>query len=496
MEGNSIIDRYIQEIVNQTGLSREEVEREIEKIEHEKIPHVSKRVRRLAAVIHLANSLNVKIFERVEERTLKISELRPGITNIRIIGRVIAVFEIQTVDTEWEVLKIRRILIGDDTGEAFLILWRENTDLIERKGIKQGDIIEANRVYCKEGRGNIIELHLATQGDIRKIEDVELPEREYFFREVDEIEEEKPRVNVRGIIEAVAPISTFERSDGSVGRVRRIVIKGERKRLRGVLWDAQTDKVQEEDIGRECYFVGVSIRRGITGELEFSVNRNSYIELGEKKEELESPIDIKEIYSKRDGEYVNLIATVVKVFKKREVQIGGLKRTVQEILLTDGTEFITLNIWEEDTEVKEGDIIRIDGGRVRIDKYGGRRIDAGRESSIKTLGEKKEEVKEPFYMIGKLYSGLRNVCLEGLVMEEPFLDEVTTIKGEKVDRGVTRIADDSGEIEVLGWREEAKKISILRKNQIIRLRWVNITENPQGRLVALLTSNSEIETLG
>ena len=89
---------------------------------------------------------------------------------------------------------------------------------------------------------------------------------------------------------------------------------------------------------------------------------------------------------------------------------------------------------------------------------------------------------------------MRNAMVEGLISQPVEVGEVTTSSGENVSRAVTSLADDTGEVQVVAWRDAVGKISNLHPGSVVRLRWVTIRTNPfDGRAGVVLTSNTEVE---
>lgn len=91
---------------------------------------------------------------------MQISELRPGLNQIILSGRVVALEEPRTVGTRFGPARVSAAMIEDDTGRVKLNLWR---DQIEK--VKLGDVIRLENAFCTSFRDQI-ELSLGKSGSI------------------------------------------------------------------------------------------------------------------------------------------------------------------------------------------------------------------------------------------------------------------------------------------------------------------------------------------
>jgi len=85
---------------------------------------------------------------------MKISELKEGITNVEIEGRVVQLGEVRQVSTRYGPRQVADNIIEDDSGQVKLTLWGED---IEK--VKIGDTVKISGGYVKAWNG---ELQLAT----------------------------------------------------------------------------------------------------------------------------------------------------------------------------------------------------------------------------------------------------------------------------------------------------------------------------------------------
>jgi hypothetical protein len=129
-------------------------------------------------------------------------------------------------------------------------------------------------------------------------------------------------------------------------------------------------------------------------------------------------------------------------------------------------------LWDDkaalSSELNVGDIIQIEDARATL-QLGQVSISAGRTASIQKLKDKSVTVEVKINKIAETgpQSGL--VAIEGEVVADPELRDVTTGKGENIQVTSTRIRDGTGEARVSFWRSHATEASKLQRDSRIRI---------------------------
>ena len=91
---------------------------------------------------------------------LKIKDIRAGMENIRLIGRVVHKSKVIIVNTKFGPAKFAYAIIEDKSGKIRLNLWRNQVDII-----KVGDYIEIINAFAKSFKGQV-ELNVGRSGKI------------------------------------------------------------------------------------------------------------------------------------------------------------------------------------------------------------------------------------------------------------------------------------------------------------------------------------------
>ncbi|MBO3803371.1 MAG: hypothetical protein JTT11_05780 [Candidatus Brockarchaeota archaeon] len=495
----SPIERYLELILRQRAdLGREEVLRLIE--EKRKEATVSEKYKGVWAVLMVAHELGVKFEGEASDSDLKISELSPGMGSVNVKARIISIFPPKEFFSETKVGgRFIKLLIGDDTGWVPLIMWREKADLVESLVLKPNDIVRVRKAYCKEGRFGRPELHIGQSGIVTKLDEGGLPTREEFFTKPSQLKKDLQVVNIVGSLVGVFPVTEFKRSDGSVGKVRRVVIADEYANVAGSIWNELADKLSEKDAGKTLYVALAKTREGRGWGTEFVADRGSHLELGGEARTDESFTPIAEL-DRKEG-VVTVYAMVYKIFPPKTVNVTGLgERRAREAILCDDTGFVTLTVWgDRDYPVlKEGARVVLRNAKVRRGEKG-TSLTIGNMGNIEAAQSGMKTIREPklsMHRIGELKAGMRNVIVEGLVSQPVNVTEVTTSTGEQVQRAVLMLADDTGEAQVVAWRDGIEKVMNLRQGSVVRLKWIVVRANPfDGKLGIVVTPNTDVDVL-
>ena len=154
MEGN--YERILEKIASSAGLSKEEVERQIEA----KRAKLSGLISKEGAAQVVASELGVSF----ENEVLKIDELLPSMRKVNTSGKVIFISPVRTFKTKKGIeSKVVNLTIADESSNIRVVLWDTNqVGLVEK-----GDIVEGGTVEIGNGSMRGQELHLGSFSEIK-----------------------------------------------------------------------------------------------------------------------------------------------------------------------------------------------------------------------------------------------------------------------------------------------------------------------------------------
>jgi ssDNA-binding replication factor A large subunit len=90
----------------------------------------------------------------------------------------------------------------------------------------------------------------------------------------------------------------------------------------------------------------------------------------------------------------------------------------------------------------------------------------------------------------------RPYLVEGIVLQTPSANNVTTRNGESISLAETILGDDTGEISFIGWRELSSLIKDLKVGERVKVLGVIANNGRDGRLQISLKPYSSIKQIG
>jgi replication factor A1 len=232
----------------------------------------------------IAAEFGVKISTKPFASTFLIKDFVPNLSDISVVGRVIAIFSPKTFN-EKTGKKMASLLVADKSGILRVILWNDKASLIEDGKIKTGQIARFLHGYTRESRAGKVELHIAEKGIIQinptDIDTKDYPTISKFNTKIREITAayRNKRLNISGTVKEVFPASTFQRQDLSSGKVMRFILADETGEIPVVVWNEKVDKLQEIlKKGARLQLVNAKAKKALGEGLEIHIDQETYLE--------------------------------------------------------------------------------------------------------------------------------------------------------------------------------------------------------------------------
>jgi len=157
-----------------SGLSAEQLEQEFDRKFKEYGGFMTKQgILFIIAKEHGINPYNDAFFKELneiidyDEFSITIAELKEQMTNIVLIGKIISITQPREfVRKDSSSGKVCSFVIGDWTGTVNVVLWEEQTSLVDSDFFVKGEIIRLIGGYSKLRTDNSLEVHLGKKGRI------------------------------------------------------------------------------------------------------------------------------------------------------------------------------------------------------------------------------------------------------------------------------------------------------------------------------------------
>jgi replication factor A1 len=334
--------------------------------------------------------------------------------------------------------------------------------------VTPGKIVRILHGYSRERRGEI-QVNVGNRGQIYMepldaVED-EYPGVENFYKTPAEIFN-PGTVNLIGVIVDKFPVSTFNRQDGSEGRVTRVSLEEGGGRMTLVLWDEKVDEVEKMEPGTKIRVTGGNARERQDRSLEV------HTKIGNLRTGMSS---------------VNVAGRVSNIGSMREfTRRDGDTGRVVSVLLGDETGTVRLSLWDDDVEMvndmEPGSIIAVENGYTRL-SLGDVGLNVGQSGRLQINPEDIEigefNIETQIVPLRDLREGQTNIHVRGTVLEPPEVREVETARGPATVASF-RIDDGTGEVRVSVWRDLVSQVEGLSGGTRVRIENCNVREPFDG----------------
>ncbi|WP_122088320.1 single-stranded DNA binding protein [Halalkalicoccus subterraneus] len=290
-----------------------------------------------------------------DEEVTGISDIEPGMDEVKFLAKVTGVGELRTFDRDEEDEEgmVINVEAADATGSARLAFWDEQARAIETEGMEPGSVLRV-KGRPKEGY-NGLEVSV-TQAE--EDPDAEVDVRIQDTYRIEDLSMGLSDVDVQGKVLATDSVRTFDRDDGSEGRVANLTLGDETGRIRITLWDERTGAVEEFSPNQSVEITDGYVRER-NGQLELHVgNRGAIEEIDETIEYVPetTPIDELEMEDVADIGGVVRSADPKRTFDRDD----GSEGQVRNVRIQDETGDIRVAMWGEkaDIELGPGDTVQ------------------------------------------------------------------------------------------------------------------------------------------
>ncbi|MEM3730571.1 MAG: OB-fold nucleic acid binding domain-containing protein [Candidatus Bathyarchaeia archaeon] len=318
----------------------------------------------------IAAEYGVEIPAETELPSLSIANLIPGLSDVTVVGRVMAVFTPKGKGRGEK--KFASLLIADQTAMLRVVLWNDKVSFLESNRLKVGDIVRFSHCYTTENREGFVELHVGERGEIQinplNVKAEDYPHAEAFATKIRGItgDYKGRKVVVIGKVKELFPASTFKRKDSSSGKVMRVIVADETGSIPVVIWNEKVDELEKTlKMDDKLQIINAKVKKGADEGFELHVNAETSIHVVTPSEELLKIADLKE--------HLNNVSVMGEVATKpilREVKTSSgeiVKLAIFE--LKDETGSVWVSAWRKHAEnafnLKVGDKVVIRNAYVK-----------------------------------------------------------------------------------------------------------------------------------
>ncbi|MFC7325771.1 single-stranded DNA binding protein [Halorubrum rutilum] len=287
-----------------------------------------------------------------DEEADTIADIEPGMNEVKFLGKVTSIGEVKTFerdDEEAEEGRVCNVDVADASGSVRVALWDDMAAAADEE-------LEVGQVLRVMGRPKEGYSGLEVSADkVEPDEDAEVDVQVLDTYRVEDLSLGAADVDLVGQVLDTDSIRTFDRDDGSEGRVANLTVGDETGRVRVTLWDDKADLTEEFEPG-EVVEVGDGYVRERDGDLELHVGDRGTVERVD--EDVEYVPETTDIADLEIGETVDIGGGVIETDPKRTFdRDDGSGGQVRNVRVKDDTGEIRVALWGDkaDREIELAD---------------------------------------------------------------------------------------------------------------------------------------------
>ena len=417
------------------------------------------------AIFLVAADLGVSL-EQTQNSEVAIKDLYIGAKEVTLESRVLNISPTkQFTKKDGSSFSLRTITVYDNNSTASVKLWDEKANLPGLEELKPGDLIKIIKAYVKSDLTGAPTINIGSGSTIETSEsESDIVSIDSKISDVSEIKDDQRDLIIAGTLGSAMSLLEFTNSKGQPSKALKFRLKGKNKNLINVvLWgkdESILPKVITQDAKVKLF--GVRTKTGMQG-LEIHGNDATIIDVEGNAEIQPTIVRLLAIEKDQSG---NTIGLAIDKSKKL-VRITDVANTIGSFVKDDILECMPSKIFGNTMQIDQDSFVR--------------KIDDKTVPTIAEIRTKITEVNE-----GNDYS------VEAIVLKAPERKDIQTKNGDNIQLSEMFVEDDSGQVWIKGWRQQADLMDSFTLGDIITILGVNARPGLEGKLDLVLTPYSKI----
>lgn len=419
------------------------------------------------ALFLVASDLGLIISEPVKTE-IGIKDLYSGAKEVTLQTRVLNVSpKKQFSRKDGSQFLLRNMTVYDNDSSVTVKLWDEKANLPELADIKPGDLIRIIKAYVKSDLNGEPTINVGSGSSIeRTTEESAIPSLESLTKDVSDIRDGEKNLIVSGTIDGNITYSQFTNVRGNQGSALRMRLRGKDGRsTRVVLWNkTESDIPRVVPPSAKVRLLGVKTRTN-QQELEIHGNESTIIEI-DSSQQIE-PVVFRVLSSLKNENGQRMILGVDK--EKRLLNIIDTADITSAFVQGDTLECMPSKLYGSNVTIDADSFVR--------------KVEAENIPQASDLRTKIAEVKPD----NNYY------CVEAIILKAPERRNIQTKAGETITLSEMYIEDDTAQIWIKGWRNQARLLDECSIGEIVSISGVLGKPGLEGRTELSLTPFSAIQ---
>ena len=417
------------------------------------------------AIFLVAADLGVSL-EQTQNAEVAIKDLYIGAKEVTLESRVLNISPTkQFTKKDGSSFSLRTITVYDNNSTASVKLWDEKANLPGLEELKPGDLIKIIKAYVKSDLTGAPTINIGSGASIETSQsESDIVSIDSKITDVSEIKDDQRDLIVSGTLGSAMSLLEFTNSKGQPSKALKFRLKGENKNLVNVVLWGKDESILPKVIGQNAKvkLFGVRTKTGMQG-LEIHGNDATIINVEGDTEIQPTIVRLLAIEKDQAGNTTGLAIDK----SKKLVRITDVANTIGSFAKDDILECMPSKIFGNTIQIDQDSFVR--------------KIDDETVPTVAEIRTKITEVSE-----GNDYS------VEAIVLKAPERKDIQTKSGENIQLSEMFVEDDSGQVWIKGWRQQADLMDTYTLGDIITILGVNARPGLEGKLDLVLTPYSKI----
>ena len=417
------------------------------------------------ALFLVASDLGISL-EQSQRIEIELKDLFVGAKEVTVESRILNMSPTkQFTKKDGTPFLLRTMTVYDSNSTVSVKLWDEKANLPGIEELKPGDLVKIIKAYVKSDLTGAPTINIGSGSTIEPVKtDSSIPTLDSITVDVGTAKEDQKDLVISGTINGAINLMEFTNSRGQPSKALKFRIKGQNgNNLNVVLW-GKDESILPRMIATNAKvrLLGVKTKNGNLG-LEIHGNDATVVEIEGNKDVRPVIIRIISVDDTSSGEKIVL----------------GIDKSKNLFRITD--------VSDQLVSFTNGSVIecmpsKVFGNTIRLDQDSfTRKIEDEDMPNVSDLRTKVSDIME-----GNEY------CIEAIILKAPDKRELQTKNGENIMLSEMFVEDDSGQIWVKGWREQANLLDNYTLGDIVSVLGVNAKAGLEGRIELFLKPYSKI----
>jgi replication factor A1 len=418
------------------------------------------------ALFLIAADLGASLNEQLKVE-MGLKDLYVGAKEITLETRVMNIYPAKQFSRkDGSQFLLRTMTVYDSDSRAKVKLWDEKANLPGIENLKPGDLVKIIKAYVKSDMTGTPIINVGSGSNLETSEmESKIPLLDSITEDVSMIKENQQNLVVSGILDGNIRMSEFTNFKGQPGKALHLRLRGKDGIItRVVLWNADEKLIPKMiTSGAKTRLIGVRTKKGQQG-LELHGDEGTVIEIEGADEVQPMVVRILSLTKNDSGNVLMLAADHDKKF----LNITDFVDVTKDLKIGDVIELVPTKIYGNSVTLEGDSFVR--------------KIDDEKIPAISELRTKIRDLKPSDY----------TYCIEAIVLKMPERREIQTKTGESVSLSEMFIEDETGQIWLKGWRNQARMLDQFSQGEIITVLGVTAKAGLEGRTELFLTPFSHI----